>query len=1184
MRLRSFWRKGGVALAVITIAALSPAQNPFNVDTDANAAPKPEVGGAASIDLIRLQGTSPGVPLRNGNVMPGSEMVSLNGEPLVRGRDYSIDHEAGVIYLMRAQKPGMALSVSYRYSKTKGASTTARNGFAGFKFDLLPGGLKAVMGLGMAERQGNGNVLTSNIYGLNNRFSFGGGGTLSGLYLIGDKQKVDSRSQYDYEKKPAGDAGEGQSQFILQNLATKFSGGQVYADYQDISENFSGFAQVEDSGIDKATTGFLRNERGMTRMGYGLKDVKFGSNLVSAGFRNVKDEDGEIGWTTFGFQNGGLKLNYDQQEVGDTFKRFGNIREKEREQLKKEIGMSRENLAASFATKLGTLSFTENSILDRKSGEGIERQSVALDTRDIKFKLDKQEIGKGFLRTQHLYEAERGQWGRELGLKRQNMGLQAALLGKGVAPIQFQQNLVADNQGGFAATDVQIPGRGWSLSHVSRNVDPKFHRLGSLTEGEWDGHIKAITSLYDAKTFGFNPGAERPRFLASAGLDREVTRFAAEPFKAWNLSLERMSLKSPTDGVEVDTASINGRNFGANYRAQRTGKDFNLGQLMTFEQARVGVVSGLERTEFGFNMGLGGSRKFEFGQMDASVGDAEASRQRFKLTDKKLDVEVVRREVSNDFHTVGALVDTEKDLLLQMKGFKQQEARVRWEIAPNLRLDFQGYDADNDLLKQGRTLQQTSLSYTPNAKLGMSYSSYEYGKEDPMALLFAHKVERFHVFRDFDKLGKITYQQEKQDFAGSEATKIADMRKTYVAYEKQLDAKTSVRAERTETNWTDGNHENVNANTISTQLSQRAGVSVTDTKIDRKGDERDETKRNYGVWYEVAKNVRVSWGYARHLNGDQVGTMNSTVTLSNTANTGIKADQVGGVAPAEIGNFQVAGGYGVNRWDNLDKDRTQSFSNVRLQMTKPAKVWFINDFTFNFGYDTAADLGNWLRENRNLQVGGRIGSNTFGYQYRSQMAPNNSRGIDRVFQFSTDMSEKRALRASLYYKVRTLPDDQQFMIRNFTIAARPLRNLEISNQLMTNPEVQRGDVMLGSIVQGNNMNRWKLDWKNSPNLTIGGTWDQMKNEQTRAFSTTSGLNIKLFEKSGSPVELFFGGEDVGGNLQRRYTHRYSLSFNQRPGPNQMFSFFIGNLSYLHGTPKDQKRENLTLRLDYQVRF
>jgi hypothetical protein len=158
------------------------------------------------------------------------------------------------------------------------------------------------------------------------------------------------------------------------------------------------------------------------------------------------------------------------------------------------------------------------------------------------------------------------------------------------------------------------------------------------------------------------------------------------------------------------------------------------------------------------------------------------------------------------------------------------------------------------------------------------------------------------------------------------------------------------------------------------------------------------------------------------------------------------------------------------------------------------------------------------------------------------------------------------------------------MIRNFTIAARPLRNLEISNQLMTNPEVQRGDVMLGSIVQGNNMNRWKLDWKNGPNLTIGGTWDQMKNEQTRSFSTTSGLNIKLFEKSGSPVEIFFGGEDVGGNLPRRYTHRYSLSFNQKPGPNQMFSFFIGNLSYLHGTPKDQKRENLSLRLDYQLRF
>ncbi len=1172
-----------MSVAVLAIS-LSSAQNPFNLDTTETGQAKAEIGGSTSIDMIRLRGASPGVPLRFGNVMPGSERVSLDGSPLVAGQDYSMDYEAGVVYLKKAQRPGMSVTVSYRYSKKASPTTSASKGFAGFKFDLMPGGLKAVMGLGLAERRTDGTVSTANIYGLNNSFSFGGGSKLSGLYLIGEKQKVNSRSAFEYQGAPQEDDS-GASNFVLQNFASRVAGGEAYVDYQSISKNFTGFGQVADAGVAKNVVDALQKEKGLDRIGYGLRDMRLGGGKLSSNFRTVKDDGGTIAWKDFGFANGGLSLNYSSREVDQKFTRFKDIREDDRLQLQKEAGLSRETLGASFASKMGTLSYSENRITDTKADNGILRTSLKLDTSKIKFNLNTQEIDQKFTRTQSLFEGERGQWGRELGMKRQEMGLEAALLGKGVAPIEFKQNLISNKDGGFAATDVAIPGRGWSLSRVSRSVDEKFGGLGNLTQGEWDANIKSITTMYQADGLGFDP-SERGRFLSSAGIGREVTRLTAQPFKSWKMNLERLELKGRDGSTTVDTYALAGKNFSANYRSQSMSDKFSeAARLMQFEQARLGVLPGLDKKDFGLNARLGGQKVFEYASMDSQLGSEAASRQRVRFTDKKFEFELIKRDVSSEFNAVGSLVDPEKDLLMQLRGFKQTEQKLKWEIAPSLKLDYQDYTASSDKLKQDRNLRQTSLSYNPNAKLSLGYSTYEYQNDDPLAILFSQKIQRFSFMKDLDKLGKVSYAQETQDFEGTQAQALADMKRTYMSYQKRVDPRTTLTAERTETRWENGEHENINANTVATQISTRAGVSVTDTKIDRKGDDRDETKRNYGVWYEVAKNVRLSWGYNRHLNGDATNTMSSTFTLSNANTVGIKPDQVGQPGSVQMGNLDLKGGYGVNRWDKEGgKDRTQAFSNVGISMLKPVKLGPVSDFTLNFGFDAAADQFNWLRENRVFNVGGKLGSNVFAYSYKGQMDPYGRRAVDRTMQFNTDMGERSRLRASVNYKVRTLPGGDSFMIRNYTLSAKPLRNLEISNQLLTNPEVARGDVLLGSLIQGANVNRWRMDWKNSPNFTVGGTWDQMHNEQSRAYSTTSGLNVTLFEKSGSPVQIFFGGEEMGGNVGRKYTHRYSIGFNQKAGPNQQFSFFLGNLSYLNGRPDDQKKNAVTMRLDYQVRF
>jgi len=200
------------------------------------------------------------------------------------------------------------------------------------------------------------------------------------------------------------------------------------------------------------------------------------------------------------------------------------------------------------------------------------------------------------------------------------------------------------------------------------------------------------------------------------------------------------------------------------------------------------------------------------------------------------------------------------------------------------------------------------------------------------------------------------------------------------------------------------------------------------------------------------------------------------------------------------------------------------------------------------------------------------------------MTPTGDRAIDRLFSFSTDQDPKRALRGSVSYKVRTLPNDQQFMVRNYNLTLRPMNGLELSHQLVTNPEVAKGDAVLGSVTQGTRANTWKLDFTGSDRFKAGLSWQELINEQNKTMSRIGGINFTLFANNASPLSLFYGVEQGDLNGERRTAHRYSLRFDQRPGPNQLFSLFVGNLSWQHSRPQDQKVQNWNVRLEYQLRF
>ncbi len=1150
-----------IAISLIPMGARS--QTPFSMDAEKAKAATSAIGGRTAIDLVRIEGSGFGIPLKNGGIITASEQIDLDGRTLKRGEDYSFDYASGTIYLMRTPRPGQALRASYRFDpeKSKGLAGSAFvNGINGFTFNLLPGA-SLMLGLGMTERLADGTVTTSNLYGLHNSFSFGHGG-LNGLFVVGERKQVQAQSLYDFEDSKAL-MDTGKSQAMLQKLGTKALGGEIEADYQDIRQNFNGFQAFQNAGYEKGFVDQLQKEKGLKRVGLGFKDIGGAGLKLSQSYRQVSDDTGSIEWRSLGIKTGGLQLNWTGQKVDPLFNRFKDIAEADRDQLSKERGLDRQTIQGALSLKGGKGSFDSLKVEDQ-DGKGIYRRSIGLDLNQFKFGFSDQIVDAGFSRFGNLREADAGQLAREAGLRRQSFNL-AASPGKANS-ILFGSSVLRTDTGDYKAQDLHLQSNKWTLEQHLRGADKGLTALGSLADPEIVDHMKAIGKLYDAGEIPIKP-EEKNAFLQSAGLERSGLRLAGPIGKSLNATFETLHLSGEKDSGQIIGYRLASPKFNLAYKRQDFGAELTeLSKLMEFERLRIGSLPGLARTDFDLSAILSRDKKLSYSQMHAGIPEGAASRQTFAYQDKGFDLTYARRSVDAGFNSVGQLVDPEKELLNVIKGFDQTEFKLGWQVFKGFRLDSQISDARNDTLHENRSYRNALVGWKFDKFTQIDWMHLDQRDDDPTHLLLANKIDRFGISRNFGKYGALAYSQEEKAFDGMNSNQ-PNSKKETLSYETKINAKTAVKTEQTRTEYSNGDKEDISANTVSTELGKRTGVSVTDVSIDRTGSEKpDEKKRNYGFWWDFGNGLRLDYGYARSLIEEQHGEMQSSVSLS----------------PGQVGDVKIdSASYQTHRWDD---SRNQAIGNLQLGTKKPLQIGFLRDLSFRFAADTSRDRDAWLKENRNFALGTRVGSNSFKYEYLSQMAPNGCRAIDRAFAMSTDQNPNRFLNASISYKLRTLPDNDQVMIRDYTITLRPSKGIELTHKLITNPEIARGDVILGSLPQASRSNKWELGFNHGVSTKAKLSWEELINDQAHSLSRVAGVNVTLFANNPSPLTLFYGLEQTDVGYESRSIHRYSLRFDQRPGPNQLLSIFAGNVSYQGTRSDDVRLQNWTVRMEYQIKF
>nr|HWA84546.1 hypothetical protein [Fimbriimonadaceae bacterium] len=646
------------------------AQFTFNASSDPSSAPRNNVGGTAAFDLIRLDGLGPGVPLRKGNVIPGSERVQLNSVVLKSGADYGMDYVSGVVYVERVIRPGDSLTVFYRYDdKAAQPPPTHVNGITAMRLDLVPGQFAMIAGMGMAERNPDGSLSSSNLFGFNSNFAVGGS-KLNGLFLFSQKKQIQSQGLMGAPSGQTTQPTTGNSDLILQDFSTNIGKGNFSASYQDISKNFTDFGSALAAGYDAKVVDQLAKEKGLKRYNFSFNNVALGSMNVNQSFKSIKDGANELDWRSFGVKQGGLSLNFSSQYVSKGFTRFNDLSEADRAQLAREAGMSRQSISGEFAQKFGKLTFTDNSI-DDGAGSSIDRKELILDSSKFKFNMGDQTVGQNFSRIGSILPAEQAMYGAQVGVHRQWMALDASL--QKDVPAHFALTNLSTATGKFQSMDASISTKTYSLEHSERAAGPGFTAFGALAP-DVGNQVKAIANMYQKDPIAIRP-QDNQIFLSTPGIDRDFTRLTLTPKSGFNIMAQHLTIKTPTSTSGVDSASLSTKHFAFNYRKTDLGIGLDPNSLLLFERDRLGMLPGLHQTDMSLTADLGKGKNLAITSTNASLGPDDMSRGTLAYKDNKIDVQMGMRNVSPGAAFVNQLVnpDPEKNLLTSLVGYRERD-------------------------------------------------------------------------------------------------------------------------------------------------------------------------------------------------------------------------------------------------------------------------------------------------------------------------------------------------------------------------------------------------------------------------------------------------------------------------------------------------------------------------------
>lgn len=1086
--------------------------------------------GHSSVDLLRVRAGALGIPLKHSNVLAGTLDLTLGARHLRQGTDYTADLEAGLVYLLVKASEGDVLSATYRYT---GDGKTASSG-GGLKMNFGSGSNLLKLGLGVAERDANGSVYTSNVFGLGNQFKLGSNVRMKSLLFHSQRS---NESDFTSNQTLGG-------QFLSQGISANLGGGEIGLNYQSVGRNFTGFGQLKSEDLDGRDLSTLRRQIGFTTTQFAAKNIQLFGLKFSGDKKNIADGSSRLQWDSLNVEKGGLKLGYSTRKSSQSFGRYGDLFEQDRDQLQRESGLT----FSKFT--FGTSNLQGEQYRVGNGDQAINRSSVQLKFGGSLFEAKTQKVDAGFGRFSSLRDAESGQWAREAGLERNSLSFSNG------NKFSVSRLNLSDVGGKSNHSDIHLQNKGLSFDQFVLNSDSGFRSLGNLTAEETDLLSSRYASII-GPAGSYNPGM-RGQFAGASGLDRKWSRLA---FSGSRFGVET-TFGQVSQGESAVTASswaVTGSNFSAKWGSQSSDVGFNrFNNLMEFERQKLGTLAGVNTHNISASFTPTG-KSFNFSSLDASAGSEKAMRHALSFSTGALKLSTNRRAVSAGFSGAGQLVDPEAGMLAQLVGRNQSDTSV--SFAPNNKFAFSSNFQSNQAASgtQGQTSSDLRLLWALNPKLGLDLQSRRFVNQFDANRADEINSDRFGLNFTGTKLGTFSFGGEVTSQGGQGST-LSSYRRFNGGWGLNF-GKTSFSASGDAFYYNDGNFEKAFVGTLSHQLSNRMGLSVTHNFTDKVEDQSDRTHRDLGFWYDFGGGVKLNFGSSRDLAGGAAG--------SYRQDWGLTGGNIGALA---IGPSR----YQEARQDGLNTGATSGWS---LSSNRKLRIGPISNLNFFVRGDAQTQSKSLQAENRGYGFSGNLGKLLLSSDYRSQIeVSNQQRWISRGFQAAY---ETQALTAKFDYRLRTGSNGYSALTRNYQISARLGNGFSLSNQMVTLPEQANGGILLGSQIQDFRNNEWKLNWS-GPKFEISGTY--LERFQNKWLTRTSGLTFNLEKMAHAPLSFFYGMEQGSTGSTRMGGQRFSFAWTPKPSYKQAFNISVSNFSRVGVVPNPGNPLGLNLNLEYSLRF
>lgn len=1153
-------------LALAAASAMLPAhvvaQSMLESNLQSQPKPTPEsLKGRAAVDLIPGKRSGLGYSLRYGNVIPGSVRLEVDGQLYQEGKDYTLDYAAGAVFIGVPVKESSSIRVSYRHDPTK---KQASNGGA---LPLLSmnfgnsGSVRMLIGFSGTQRFADGTMAQATNTGLQNSLSFRGG-NLSGLFLVSSQSEATVMADGASPDKSAPQKGQNATDtLIMQNFDYQVGEVTITAEYTDVGDRFIGFGMLQSSGISEDRAKQIEKEKGITRMGFGVsKNAPKGLSFKNS-YRTIDDGKHQITFQEYGLKSSGFELNYSSRAIDREFSRFKDLAEGDRAQLQKERGITREVIRGKFGFGPGELKFEQNSISE--GGKGIYRQTLALNSSWVKAGWATQEISSEFGRANDLSDDQRAQWHKERGMKRESFDFATGEAIKGFA-LQYGSKSVKYDGRAFETTSFDVSTGVAQLQWWRRGSSESFGRLADLSQAELDGMIQQTLRMYDLKA-GMNEN-DRGFIVREAGLQRDFLRLTSNPVKDVRLSFQRSGIQSSGGGLEYTVFGVDGKSIKVDYRRTNISENFTrVHDLLEGERKFYGLQTGFDRRDMAVQLSLGGKSKLDLRSLSVTSANGGLERYTANLALPGLEFRGAYRSVDDNFARVGDVNDGERQFLRELIGYRQFDAGLKYTGLKAISLEAFLYDADNGREDLHRYKRNLALAYTPNSASAWRLLYNSHKLDGAPGSLYENDLFVIQGFQDFGRFGKFTARKERESFSGPQGT-LPDRETYYAKYETKLGPKNDFATEQIRTNFSDGGYENIQTYKFGWQVNHRLNVRVTEILLDRDGTKPDLRTRSYGASYDFGNNLKLGWSWHRELDSTANGKRNYNWTLT----------------PGELFGFQFGGSYDEKR---IDGTRTTALGNFSFKNPKPINVGFVKNLQINVGYDSHTDAGAWKKENTLASVAFQAFGSGFGADYTHIMLPNQHRVVDRTLRFSYDPSGKKPLQANFVYKLRTLPDGVQQVIRDYDVSYKLDERFTLSHSMDTLPEKAQQNVPFGSLAQPRAKNTWAISWNMSPSTLAKFGYHEERLFDQRSLVRRLNASVELFKDAGSPLILSYGVDQNQRPDGKRFTRSsYELLFEQKPGPNQSLSFAFGYVNWRDGIGVGEMWNHWNLRLDYQLRF